>query len=116
MKGLIVAKPSLVRDGLQAVLSAIPGMKTLKPADDESMALDRLRSLPDLVILDSSLAENALHTMLGTVKEHYPDVRCIVVASDPRQRHVLESAGADAVLVEGFSAELLSVTIKNLLA
>ena len=113
--GLIVAKPNLVRDGLQAVLSAIPGIQALEPADDEIGAADRLKSLPDLVVLGSSLAEDVLHTILETIKEHYPGVRCIVVASDPQQRRVFEAAGADAVLVEGCSAEVLSATIRTLL-
>jgi len=113
--GLIVAKRSLVRDGLQAVLSAISGMEALEPADDEIAGLDRLRSLPDLVILDSSLAQDALHTILETIKAHYPDVRSIVVVSDPQQRSVIEATGADAALVEGCPAELLSATIKTLL-
>ena len=90
-------------------------MKALEPADDEIATFDRLRSSPDLVILDSSLAQDALHTILETLSEQYPDARCIVVISDPQQRSVIEAAGADAVLVEGCSAELLSATIKALL-
>jgi DNA-binding NarL/FixJ family response regulator len=114
--GLVVARPGLVRDGLQAVLSAIPGLDALKPADDGASALDRLKShRPHLVILDSSLSEGELRTTLRQITEQWTDVRCIVVADSPRQGQAMEAAGADAVLVEGFSAALLSTTIKALL-
>jgi DNA-binding NarL/FixJ family response regulator len=115
--GLVVARPGLVRDGLQAVLSAIPGMDALEPADDGASALDRLKShRPDLVILDSSLSEGAVCTTLRQIKGQWPDVRCIVVAASPQQGHAMKAAGADAMLVEGFSAALLSTAIKALLA
>jgi len=114
--GLVVARPGLVRDGLQAVLSAIPGLDALEPADDGASALDRLKShRPDLVILDSSLSEGEMCTTLRQIKGQWPDVRCLVVADTPQQGRAVEAAGADAVLVEGFSAALLSTAIKALL-
>ena len=84
--GLIVARPGLVRDGLQAVLSAVPGMHALEPADDGASALDRLAShRPDLVIVDSSLPEGELRATLRHIKEQHPDVCCVVVAASPQQ-------------------------------
>ena len=113
--GLVVARPGLVQDGLQALLTAIPDMDALEPAQDGSSALDSLKSHhPNLVILDSSLAEGELCRMLKQIKEGWPDIRCIVIAKNPPQGRAMEAAGADAVLVEGFSAQLLSTTIKAL--
>jgi DNA-binding NarL/FixJ family response regulator len=114
--GLIVARPGLVRDGLQAVLSAVPGMNALEPADDGASALDRLAShRPDLVIVDSSLPEDELRATLRRIKVHHPEVRCVVVAASPLQGRALEATDADAILVEGSSAALFSTTIKALL-
>lgn len=114
--GLVVAKPGLVRDGLQAVLSAVPEIDTLEPAEDRTSALGRLRSHRlDLVILDSSLSEGELCTTLRQINEGWPDVRCIVIADSPRQGRRLEALGADAVLIAGFSPVRLSTTIKALL-
>jgi DNA-binding NarL/FixJ family response regulator len=115
--GLVVARPGLVRDGLQAVLSAIPEMDALEPADDRASALERLEEYrPDLVILDSSLPEGERCPALHQIKKRWPDVRCIAVADSPWQRRAMEDTGADTVLIEGFSAELLSTTIRALLA
>jgi DNA-binding NarL/FixJ family response regulator len=114
--GLVVARPGLVREGLQAVLSAIPGIDALEPADDGASALDRLKSHRlALAVLDSSLSEDELCKTLRQIKEQWPYVRCIVIAGSPGQGRAVEAVGADAVLVEGSSAALLSTTIKALL-
>ena len=113
--GLVVARPGLVRDGLQAMLSAIPGVDPLEPAADGASSLARLADhRPDLVILDSSLSEEELCATLRQIKEGWPDARCIAIATTPRLIRALEAAGADAVLVEGFPAPLLSTTVKDL--
>jgi DNA-binding NarL/FixJ family response regulator len=115
--GLVVARPGLVREGLQALLSAIPGMGTLQPADDGPSALDRLAGhRPNLVIVHASLPEDELRSTLRQIQARHPDVLCIVVASTPQQGRALEATGADAILIEGACAALLSRTIKRLLA
>jgi DNA-binding NarL/FixJ family response regulator len=114
--GLIVARPGLVREGLQSVLSAIPGVNALEPAGDGASALDKLASRrPDLVIVDSSLPEDELRATLRHIKDQHPDIRCVVIAASPQQARALEATDADAILVEGSSAALLSTTIKTLL-
>jgi DNA-binding NarL/FixJ family response regulator len=114
--GLVVARPGLVRDGLQAVLSAVPGIQALEPADCAASALERLEShAPCLTILDSSLSEEELCTTLGAIKEKWPQVWCIVIAGSPRQGRVYQTSGADAVLVEGFPPALLSTMIKEVI-
>jgi DNA-binding NarL/FixJ family response regulator len=112
--GLVVARPGLVRDGLQAVLSAVPGVDALEPADDGASALERLENfILRLAILDSSLPEDELCTTLGLIKGQWPHVWCIVIAGSPRQGRALQTAGADAVLVEGFAPPLLSTMIRE---
>lgn len=114
--GLVVARPGLVRDGLQAMLSAVPGMQALEPADCAASALERLEShAPCLTILDSSLSQEELCATLRTIKDKWPQVWCIGIAGNPRQSRVLQTAGADAVLVEGFAPALLSKMIKEVI-
>ena len=114
--GLVVARPGLVRDGLQAVLSAVPGVEALDPADCAASALERLENHSlCLTILDSSLSEEELCTTLRMIKEQWPHVWCIVVAGSPRQGRVVQTAGADDVLVEGFAPPLLSKMIRDVI-
>ena len=114
--GLIVARPGLVRDGLQAVFQAMPGIDALEPADDGASALIMLKNhRADLVILDSSLSEDELMATISRIKGQYPDVRCLVVTDNPVQLWTLKAAGTDTVLIKGFSAAVLFETIKFLL-
>jgi DNA-binding NarL/FixJ family response regulator len=115
--GLLVARPGLVREGLQAVLAATGGLDVLEPANDGALAIEKLQiQQPSLVILDASLTQNEMSQTLAQIKQEWPDVRCIAVAANFQQERVLEALGADAVLLQGFSAVSLSTTIKTLLA
>ena len=114
--GLVVARPGLVRDALQAMLSAVPGVRALKPADDAASALERLENHSlCLAILDFSLSEDELCTTFGLIKEKWPHVWCIAIAGSPRQGRAMQTAGADAVLVEGFAAPRLSKMIREVI-
>ena len=114
--GVIVARPGLVRDALQAMLSAIPGVHAVEPADDAASALERPENHSlCLAILDSSLPDDELCTTLRVIKEKWPHVWCIAIAGSPRQGRALETAGADAVLVEGFAAHRLSKLIREVI-
>jgi DNA-binding NarL/FixJ family response regulator len=114
--GLVVARPGLVRDALQAVLSAVPGVEALQPAGCAASALERLENHSlCLTILDSSLPDDELCTTLGLIKGQWPHVWCIVIAGSPGQGRVMETAGADAVLVEGFAPPLLSKMIRGVI-
>jgi DNA-binding NarL/FixJ family response regulator len=100
-----------------AMLRAIPGICVLEPVDNERSALEILRTRPvDLVILDSSLSDEALLATLTRVKSRYPSHRCLVLTDEPNQRQLLHAAGADAVMIKGFSAATLCEKIKALLA
>jgi DNA-binding NarL/FixJ family response regulator len=99
------------------MLRAIPGVEVLEPVDDGNSALEVLGiRRVDLVILDSSLSEDALLTTVIRIKNQHPSVRCLVLTDEPDQRQTLRAAGTDAVLIKGFSVVTISEKIKCLLA
>ena len=115
--GLIVAKPGVVREGLQSVISAIPEVEALEPVADSHSVLEVLKSQPlDLIIFNSNLPEDNIQTTLGQIKERWPRVRCIVIVNSPQSVSSMETTGADAVLIEGFSVGHLSTTIRDQLS
>jgi DNA-binding NarL/FixJ family response regulator len=115
--GLVIAKPGPVREGLQAVLSAIPNMEAAESACFGPTILDQLKSLePDLVIMGPSLSVDEASVIVWESKKQWPGTCCIAIVNSPREQYVLEAAGADAVLIEGSPAALLSAAIKALLA
>jgi len=116
LKVLIVAKPGRVRDGLQALLTAIPEIGSVEQTDDTASALKTIRKQrPDLVLLDFSLASDELNTILKRINATSPQARCLVLANDTQEQRVAQDSGADGILIKGFTAEKLIETVKELL-
>ncbi len=116
LKGLIIAEPGRVRDGLQALLTAIPQMGRVEQAGDTSSALRTIRKQqPTLVLLDFSLIGDDLRTLLKRIKAESPQTQSLVLVDDAEQQQEAKASGADRVLIKGFTAEKLIETIGRLL-
>ena len=113
---LIVAGPGRFRDSLRALLAAAPQIKAVNKVDDASSALRAVAEHhPDLVLLDGSLSSNEIWTVLRQIKVEQPQTRCIVLGDNGRQQQEARAAGADAILIKGFSATKLFQVIERLL-
>lgn len=113
---LIVAPPSRWREGLEAIVRAIPQIEGVDWADDGPSALRMIAEHPPgLVLLDADLPGDEARTVLRQVKAGWPQTRCIVLVNNGQQRQVVNTDGADAVLVKGFLATKLAETIAKLL-
>ena len=114
---LIAAKPGLMRDGFQAVLTAIPRAKVMDPADDSASALRAVAERqPALILLDTNLPDDQVWTLLEQVKAQWPHVQCLVLAENRRQRQTARAAGADRVLIKGCPAKEFYAITTELLA
>ena len=113
---LLVARPSRMREGLQALLRTIPDIKIVGQADSESQALTLIsQQQPALVLLDSSLVLKEILPVFVLVKSKYPRTRCIVLVENLQQQSAAREAGADASIITGFSVEVLHATIDQVL-
>lgn len=108
---LIVARPTRVRDGLEVLLRTRSEIEVIDCIDDPSSALRMvIERPPALMILNTNLPNNQVWTVLKQVKAEWPQIRCLVLTDDARQKQTAEVAGADAVLLNGFKmAELFAV-------
>jgi DNA-binding NarL/FixJ family response regulator len=113
---LIVAEPGRFRDSLRALLGATPQIGAVSQADD---AVSALRIIAEdhsaLMFLDSSLPGNEVDAVMQRLRAECPQVRCIVLADNARQQQEAKVAGADAVLLKGFSTGELFQTVERLL-
>lgn len=117
MSALIVARPGRMREGLRALLRTIPRIEIVKQVDRGSAALAMVtQERSTLVLLDSSLPSEELWTALKQIKAKWPQTQCIVVADTIGQHAVAQASGADGVLLKGFAAEALFMTIDDVLA
>ena len=100
-RGLVVAKPSWLRDSLVALLTTIPQIETLDTVDDSSSALKAFEeSPPGIVVLVSEVADDGVQPLLRQIKTGWPLVPCLVVAETARLQSRAKTAGADAALLK----------------
>ena len=112
---MVVGSPGVVRDGYQALFSAIAGVRALEPADDGPSALKRLASeTPDVVILDASANTDHTMTILSTIRRTGHQARCLVICSDAVQTEAVSDCGADVAVLEGILPVELAAQVKQM--
>lgn len=113
---LIIAKPGPLRDGLQALMTAVPQAEIVNKADDISSAMQMsLEQQPALVLMDADLAGSEIWLAVRSVRSRWPNSRCVFLANDVKQQQSAEAAGADTVLLKGFPAARLGGVLVSLL-
>ena len=113
---LIAARPGRMRDSLQILLETMPGVVTDR-ADDGAAALNMvLEQQPLVVLLDTNLPGQQGWGVLEQIKAQQPQTHCLVLADSVRQWQTAWAAGADGVLLKGFSTAELFATIEKMLA
>ena len=114
---LIVAEPSRLRDGLQTLLDSFRALQPAVVLDDGRSALLAIRNgWPNLVILDYHVFGEATPEFVRAIKQARGRAYCVVVAHRLAQFQPIQDAGADEVLLEGFSAAELSRAVEQALA
>lgn len=113
---LIIARPGRFRDGLSALVSAIPYVDRIYHEPGGAAVLKRvLRYRPALVIWDMDVHGQEINTLLPALRDQIPDTVSLVLVEDVSQEKLLKRAGADAVLIKGIHADKLLTTIEALL-
>jgi DNA-binding NarL/FixJ family response regulator len=116
VSALIVARPGRMRNGLRALLRTIPRIEIVGQVDQGSAALGMVTlERSALVLLDSSLPFEEMRMALKQIKAEWPQTRCIVLVDNLQQQGMAQAAGADGVLLKGFAAETLFMTIDEVL-
>ncbi|MBI5626693.1 MAG: response regulator transcription factor [Nitrosomonadales bacterium] len=98
MNVFIVEDSDIVREHMQSMLSAIPGVEVVGYAVDEQGAIERINKLlPDVVTLDISLQPGAGIKVLENIKKEHPAMKVIVLTNytDEYYAKSCKQAGAD---------------------
>jgi len=113
---LVVAKPSGLYDGLEALLTAIPDLVHIRHAYDDQSALRIVEEqCSDLVLVSTDALGDKVATMLECIKARCPRSRSIVLVNDTGQQDEARAAGADVVVLVGIPATALATIIQSLL-
>jgi DNA-binding NarL/FixJ family response regulator len=104
-----------MRDSLHFLLRTVPGIETVGSADDSSSALRIISDLcPALVLLDTNLPGEDTVTVLRRLQADACRPRCLVLADTRQQQRDAMAAGADAVLLKGYTTTRLFQVIQTL--
>ena len=106
----------LFRDGLKAMLQSWGRINIVGEASHGSVLLTVLASqTPDIVLLDISMPQGSGIDLLPTIKERFPNVKCIMLTMHEDVQYVLRSLkqGADGYLLKDADEEELKTAIQE---
>jgi two-component system response regulator NreC len=112
IRTLLVEDHTLVRAGIQSLLSGSPEIEVIGEAADGRQAVDLCRSLtPDLVLMDVAMPELNGIEAARQMKAEREDVRIVMLSMHGSRQYVFESLKAGVlgyVLKEAAFSELLT--------
>ena len=112
---LIVAPPSDLQIGLQALLTTRLEVDVLVTGEGSSALKVIERHNPALVILDHDLPRNNVPMIIQHIKSSWPDIRCIILVNDDEGCQKMLDTGVDLILIKGLPGVKLVAEIKKLL-
>jgi DNA-binding NarL/FixJ family response regulator len=113
-KILIVDDHALLREGLQSLLSAEPGVRVVGTAENAESALDKIAGLqPDVVVTDLALPETGNVDAIRLIRHAYPDVSILALTfhREDGYIHAALEAGADGYVLKDDSRDELVIAI-----
>ena len=114
----ILARSGRLRDGLFALLNAIPQIGPIHQVEGDLMELRTdSNKRQTLLVLDATMADKALWAYLKQAKRQktYHQCKYVVLAENTFQQRMAWMAGADGVLLAGFPATQFFAVIEDVL-
>jgi DNA-binding NarL/FixJ family response regulator len=101
---LIVSEAGRLRDSLRVLLKSCYPLAAITETENLTSALQRLAADPGaLVLVDAALPGEQAWQALDWFRA--PHARCVLLAHSLAQQKQAQNAGANAVLLDGFTAE-----------
>jgi DNA-binding NarL/FixJ family response regulator len=113
---LIVAQPSRFREGLKTIIQALTWVGKVNTLEHWTAVSNYvLRYHPAFVIFDMSDLDTITWVEAGTLRKSCRKTKCIAVIDRAQQRSKAQAMEADAILLRGFSTDLLYDTMRTLI-
>lgn len=115
IKIMVVEDHHVVREGLVALMNAVPGMEVVAETADGRQALELFRKhLPDVTLMDLRLPGMSGVAAITRIRSQFPQARIIVLTTydGDEDIHRALDAGARGYLLKGMSGEELMDAIR----
>ncbi|MCB0548347.1 MAG: response regulator transcription factor [Phaeodactylibacter sp.] len=100
------------REGMVSILENTGEIKVIAQAQDGKEVMEKLRQLkPELILMDISMGEAGGIETTRLVKEHYPDIKILVLSMHSESSYIvkmLEAGASGYLLKDAGSAELIN--------
>jgi DNA-binding NarL/FixJ family response regulator len=113
---LIVDDQEVVREGLRAILSTVPGLDVVGLAANGAEAVEEVAALsPDVVLMDLNMPIMNGIEAIRALRATHPDVRVLVLTTYDAEDWVLDAirAGANGYMLKDAPRERLIEAIKG---
>ncbi len=114
MKALLVDSHSLVRHGLETLLTKQLGFTRVLHAENSSEAMKALESpLPDLALVDSEQGDDNGLTLLARIKSSFPKLNVVMMSDSPRVGDILRylDRGASGFIIKNMNPADLAAAL-----
>ena len=115
---MIVDDHTIMRDGLQALLSADPHYEVVGTAADGKSAVRSVAALqPDIILMDLTMPGTGGIEAIGQIKRQHPTVKIVALTfhKEDKYIHATLEAGADAYVLKDDSRTELFTALSSVL-
>lgn len=116
IKVMLVEDQRLFREGVQAILDKTDDIRVIGIAENGEAAIREIdKTRPDVVLMDIHMPNmDGIRTTVY-LKEHYPDIKVVMLTSDADEDTVIRgiSVGADGFLLKALYADSLIHAIRE---
>ncbi len=113
---MIADDHSLVRDGIRAILQAVPEFEVVAEASDGEDAVEKIVDVkPDLVLMDIGMSKMNGLDAAARAKEACPECRVVILSMHANEEYVLQAlkAGAAGYLLKDAKKQELIFAIRT---
>lgn len=117
IKVIIVEDRALIRTGIKSLLDAEKDIEVLNVASNGVQVMDMLTEglSPDLILSDISLPEMDGLTLLKNIKDQYPNLKVLFLATSDNEKHIFDAFehGAIGYVLKNATIEELVFCIRQ---
>jgi len=106
---IVIARPGSRQQSLCVLIHTLTDINMVLALDNyldtlRLISLIEKKNITILVLIDSPRLNGSTEIGVKLIKEKSPTTRCILLAEQPKFEEIYKAYGADAVLVDNFSA------------